>query len=107
MSRSQRQRVAFVLGVGAGDGPARALVERLRAAKIRVGFDERGSGVDFRNQIKDASLLKVNYMALIGRREAEAGTVTLRARGSEKQQATMSADEVIAKLEAEIATRSM
>src|SRR5690349_15080635 len=77
------EQVRVIPMAAEADEAARALVERLEAAGIRAGFDERGSEVDFRNQIKDASLLKVNYMALIGRREAEAGTVTLRARGAE------------------------
>jgi threonyl-tRNA synthetase len=89
------------------DEAARALVATLRAAVLRVGFDERGSAVDFRTQIKDASLLRVNYMALIGRREAEAGTVTLRARGAEKKQVTLTPDEIAAALREEVATRAL
>ncbi|HEU4563293.1 MAG TPA: threonine--tRNA ligase [Gemmatimonadaceae bacterium] len=90
-----------------GEEAARALAKRLAAEGFRVGFDERGAAVDFRNQIKDASLLKVNYMALVGRREAEAGTVALRVRGAEKQQVTLAPEEVIARLREEISTRSL
>ena len=89
------------------DDAARALARRLADRGLRVGFDERGSEVDFRNQIKDASLLKVNYMALIGRREAEAGTVTLRERGAEKQQRTVTPDELLERLTHEVATRAL
>ena len=89
------------------DAAARDLAKQLGDAGVRVGLDARGSEVDFRNQIKDASLLKVNYMALIGRREAEAGTVTVRARGAEKQQETMTPDELLARLRREIATRAL
>ena len=86
------EQVRVIPMTAEADAAARAVFQRLTDAGIRAGFDERGSEVDFRNQIKDASLLKVNYMALIGRREAEAGTVTLRARGAAKQQTTLTVD---------------
>jgi threonyl-tRNA synthetase len=89
------------------EAAARDFAGRLRAAGLRAGLDERGADLDFRNQIKDASLLKVNYMALIGRRETEAGTVTIRARGAEKQQVTMSPDEVVARLVDERDSRAL
>jgi threonyl-tRNA synthetase len=89
------------------DDATRSLARRLATAGIRVGFDERGAEVDYRNQIKDASLLKVNYMALVGRREAEAGTVTVRVRGAEKQQATITGDELVARLRHEIHARAL
>ena len=85
---------------------AAALARRLRESGIRVGYDDRGAQLDFRNQIKDASLLKVNYMALVGRREAEGGTVALRVRGAEKRQVTLSPDELIPRLREEIDTRA-
>jgi threonyl-tRNA synthetase len=88
------------------DDAARSLASRLRAAGLRVGFDERGAAEDYRTQIKDASLLKVNYMAIIGKREADAGTVTLRARGAEKQQSTLPVEDMIARLSAEAASRA-
>ena len=46
-------------------------------------------------------------MAILGKREAEAGTVTLRVRGSEKKQETMSVDAVVAKLKAEAESRAL
>ena len=101
------EQVRVIPMAAEADEAARALAARLRAAGLRVGLDERGSEVDFRNQIKDASLLKVNYMALIGRREAEAGTVTLRARGADKQQTTLGADELVERLRAEVASRAI
>jgi threonyl-tRNA synthetase len=97
-----------VIPIGREAEPAaRALARRLADARIRVGFDERGAELDFRNQIKDASHLKVNYMALIGRREAEAGTVALRVRGAEKRQVTLTPDELVTRLTAEIAARAL
>jgi threonyl-tRNA synthetase len=46
-------------------------------------------------------------MAIIGKREAEAGMVALRFRGSEKKQETISVDALIEQLKAEIATRAL
>ena len=68
---------------------ARAMVAKLKAAGLRVGFDEE-LREDYRERIKTASQMKVPYMAILGKREAESGTVTLRARGAEKAQETMS-----------------
>ncbi|HEY2898015.1 MAG TPA: His/Gly/Thr/Pro-type tRNA ligase C-terminal domain-containing protein, partial [Gemmatimonadaceae bacterium] len=53
------------------------------------------------------SKMKVPYMAIIGKREAEAGMVALRFRGSEKKQETISVDALIERLTAEIATRAL
>ena len=101
------EQVRVIPIVAEAEPAARALAQRLRDAGVRVGYEERGAEVDFRNQIKDASLHKVNYMALIGKREAEAGTVTVRARGAEKQQVTMAPDEMLKGLREELSTRSL
>jgi threonyl-tRNA synthetase len=85
---------------------ARSLVEKFRAAGLRVGFDAK-LREDYRERIKLASQLKVPYMAILGKREAEAGTVTLRARGAEKAQVTMPVEEAVAKLKAEMETRAI
>ena len=50
--------------------------------------------------------MKVPYMAILGKREAESGTVTLRARGAEKTQETMGVDAAVAKLKAEVESRA-
>ena len=84
---------------------ARRLVESARAAGLRVHWDARGAQVDSREQIKEASRLKVPYMALVGRREAEAGTVSLRQRGAEKRQVTLPVDGAIARLREEAESR--
>jgi threonyl-tRNA synthetase len=85
---------------------ARSLVEKLKAAGLRVGFDAE-LREDYRERIKLASQMKVPYMAILGKREAEAGTVTLRARGAEKAQTTMPVDEAVAKLRTEMETRAV
>ncbi len=56
----------------------------LRAAGIRSTLDERSETLGYK--IRDAELMKVPYMAVIGEREAEAGTVAVRRRGAGKKQ---------------------
>jgi threonyl-tRNA synthetase len=85
---------------------ARALVAKLTAAGLRVGFDAE-LREDYRERIKLASQQKVPYMAILGKREAEAGTVTLRVRGSEKKQETMPVDAMVAKLKREAESRAL
>jgi len=84
---------------------ARAMVAKLKAAGLRVGFDEE-LREDYRERIKTASQMKVPYMAILGKREAESGTVTLRARGAEKAQETMTVDAMVEKLAREVAGRT-
>jgi threonyl-tRNA synthetase len=87
--------------------PAAAeLAQKLEAAGIRVGYDAENRE-DYRERIKTASKMKVPYMAILGKREAEAGTVALRFRGSEKKQEIIPVTELIERLTAEIATRAL
>ena len=85
---------------------ARALVAKLTAAGLRVGFDAE-LREDYRERIKAASQMKVPYMAILGKREAEAGTVTLRVRGADKKQETMPVDAMVEKLKHEAETRAL
>ncbi len=78
----------------------------LRAAGLRVGFDP-ASDEDYRVRIREASVLKVPYMAVLGRREAEAGTVTVRQRGQDKRQETMPLDAFVARCVEEVRTRAL
>ena len=82
------------------------VADALRAAGLRVGF-EATSEEDYRVRIREASVLKVPYMAVLGRREAEAGTVTVRRRGQEKRQETMSLDAFVARCAEEVRARAL
>ena len=82
------------------------IAEQLRAAGVRVGYDA-ASNEDYRVRIKTASLMKVPYMAVIGAREAAAGTVTVRVRGAEKAQVTMPVAEFVAKVAEEIRSHAV
>jgi threonyl-tRNA synthetase len=88
------------------DGYAEEVVRALRAAGVRVGYDPEHRK-DYREVIKDASHLKVPYMAVVGRREQEQRTVTLRRRGAEKQQESLGLDALVARLADEIRSRAL
>jgi threonyl-tRNA synthetase len=88
-----------------GDAAAR-VAARLRDAGIRVGYDAEHRE-DYRERIKEASKMKVPYMAIIGKREAEAGTVALRYRGAEKRQETVTTEELVSRLRTEIDRRAL
>jgi threonyl-tRNA synthetase len=58
-------------------------------------------------RIRQAEMLKVPYMAVIGKREAEAGTVAVRVRGEGKKQEVVSVDSFIDRVRGEIAARAL
>src|SRR5437773_499801 len=95
-----------VLPISDAQAPgARALHERLRAAGIRSHFDERNETLNYR--IRDGELQKVPYMAEVGQREAEAGSVAVRGRGAGNKQTVLSIADFVAKLQEEVRTRSL
>lgn len=60
-------------------GAAQQVEERMREAGIRVEPDFRTEKIGYK--IRDAEIQKIPYVAVIGDREAEAGTVSVRSRG--------------------------
>ncbi len=59
---------------------AAQIVRQLRDAGIRAHLDDRKETLNYR--IRDAEMLKVPYMAVIGKREAESNAVAVRVRGA-------------------------
>jgi threonyl-tRNA synthetase len=57
---------------------AQKLETRLREADVRVKTDARNEGIG--HKIRDAQLAKVPYMLILGDKEIEAGTVSVRSR---------------------------
>src|SRR5947208_534883 len=95
-----------VLPISDAQAPgARALHERLRAAGIRSHLDERNETLNYR--IRDGELQKVPYMAVVGQREAEAGSVAARGRGAGNKQTVLSTADFVAKLQEEVRTRAL
>ncbi|MBI2072967.1 MAG: threonine--tRNA ligase [Gemmatimonadetes bacterium] len=84
---------------------ARAMHERLRAAGIRSSVDDRNDTLNYR--VRDGELMKVPYMAVVGQRELEQGTVAVRVRGAGKKQEILPVDQFIARVKGEIATRAL
>ena len=81
-----------------GDDYAGQVATRLRKAGLRVEADLRNEKVGYK--VREHSLAKVPVIAVVGRREAEEGTVALRRLGSDRQ-TVVSLDEAVATLTAE------
>jgi threonyl-tRNA synthetase len=80
------------------------VVEKMKAAGIRAALDTHDT-LNYR--IREAEMMKVPYMAVVGKREAEAGTLAVRTRGAGKKQDVVPVDEFIARVKSEIATRAL
>ena len=77
--------------------------EALRNAKVRCELDDRNEKIGY--MIREAQVVgRVPYMVIIGQQEAENGTVSIRNRDT-AQTETMTLDEFIAKITAEIQSR--
>jgi threonyl-tRNA synthetase len=84
---------------------ARDLASRLKSAGIRAHVDDRHETLNYR--IREGEMQKVPYMAVIGQREAEAGTVALRVRGTGKKQDVIPVDELMARVVDRVRTRAL
>ena len=84
---------------------ARAVAERLKAAGIRVHVDDRGETLNYR--IREAEVNKIPYMAIVGQREADAGTVAVRTRGAGKKQDIIPVEEFETQLREHIASKAL
>ena len=76
-----------------------SVVDKLRAAGLRVEADLRNEKINYK--VREHSLAKVPLLLVVGKREAEEGTVALRRLGSDEHQKVMSLDEAIAMFAAE------
>ncbi|MXP10669.1 threonine--tRNA ligase [Pseudoblastomonas halimionae] len=81
--------------VSDADDYAKEAVAKLEAAGIRVESDLRNEKINYK--VREHSLAKVPHLLVVGKREAEEGTVAVRTLG-EKEQRVMSLDEAIAML---------
>jgi threonyl-tRNA synthetase len=86
-------------------GYAQSVVDRLRELGIRAEADARSETLNYR--IREAEMLKIPYMAVVGRREAEGQTVALRARGQGKKQEVLRVSDLVDRLKNEIETRAV
>lgn len=83
---------------------AREIMEKLDAKGIRCELDDRSEKTGFK--IRAAQMEKVPYMIIVGDKDVEAGTVSVRSRKNGDEGAT-TVDEFVARIEKEIAEKSL
>ena len=83
---------------------AEGLLERLKALNIRAEIDERNEKIGYK--IRQAQLEKIPYMLVIGAKEVEEGTISVRS-GRKGDLGAMTVDAFIAKALEEIATKAI
>ena len=81
--------------VSDADGYAQDVTAKLKAAGVRVETDLRNEKINYK--VREHSLKKIPHLLVVGKREAEEGTVAIRTLGAEHQK-VMSLDEAIAML---------
>ncbi len=84
---------------------AREVTDRMKRAGIRARLDDRSDTLNYR--IREGELGKIPYMAVLGKREAEAGTLAIRVRGTGKKQEVVSTESFIERVVSEIKSRAL
>ncbi len=79
---------------------ARKVFQRFREAGIRAGLDDGNQTLNYR--IRQGEVEKIPYMAVVGQREADAGTVAVRVRGAGNKQEIVPVEEFLARVSGEI-----
>jgi len=85
--------------VSDADDYAREVAAKLGAAGLRVETDLRNEKINYK--VREHSLAKVPLLLVVGKREAEEGTVALRRLGSDEHQKMMSLDQAAEMIAAE------
>jgi threonyl-tRNA synthetase len=85
--------------VSDADSWAETVAARLRAAGIRVETDLRNEKINYK--VREHSLRKVPNLLVVGKREAEEGTVALRPLGADARQEVLALDSLAERLAAE------
>ena len=83
---------------------AKEIAEKCEAAGLRVELDMRNEKIGYK--LREARNERVSYICVIGEREAEAGTLSVRST-KVGELGTMSADEFIEKLVEEVRTKAV
>jgi threonyl-tRNA synthetase len=84
---------------------ARRVGAELKAAGLRVHVDDRGETLNYR--IREAEVQKVPYMAVVGQREADAGTVAVRVRGAGNKQEVLPVPAFVARVVDKAKTKAL
>ncbi|MDP1889511.1 MAG: threonine--tRNA ligase [Gemmatimonadaceae bacterium] len=83
---------------------AAEVTRRMKDAGIRAHL---ATDESLNYRIRQAEVMKVPYMAVIGKREAEAGTIAVRVRGEGKKQEVVTVESFIERVRSEIAARAL
>jgi threonyl-tRNA synthetase len=92
------RQVVVATIVSEADDYAREVVQRLEGVGLRAGADLRNEKINYK--VREHSLAKVPVMLVVGRREAEEKTISLRRLGS-KDQSVISLDQAVRDLAGE------
>jgi len=85
--------------VSDADDYAREVVGKLQAAGLRAEADLRNEKINYK--VREHSLAKVPLLLVVGKREAEEGTVAVRRLGSDEHQKVIGLDEAVTLFAAE------
>ncbi len=88
----------------ANNATAEALVAKFKAEGIRVEFDGRNEKISYK--VREHMNAKVTYVGIIGNKEQEDGTITVRRLGINTQE-TFAVDEFLSKMKEEIKSRAL
>lgn len=84
---------------------AKEVYEKLKAAGLRAELDDRNEKIGYK--VREAQLQKIPYMLVVGDRERQDATVSVRSRREENKAIVMGIDEFIAKAKEEVDTKSL
>lgn len=82
---------------------AREMIDKLQAAGIRCELDDRSEKIGFK--IRSAQMEKIPYMILVGDKDIEAGTISVRSRKNGDEGAT-TIEEFVARITEEINSKA-
>ena len=82
---------------------AREMIAKLQAVGVRCELDDRSEKIGFK--IRSAQMEKIPYMILVGDKDIEAGTISVRSRKNGDEGAT-SIDDFIARITEEIDSKA-
>ena len=84
---------------------ARDVAAKLRAEGFRVHLDEQAG--DLRNRVKEAQQRRANYMLVVGDKEAAAGSVSVRRRGSRDEERGVAFDAFLERVRKERESKAL
>ena len=85
--------------VSDADAYAGEVAGKLAAAGIRVETDLRNEKINYK--VREHSLAKVPLLLVVGKREADEGTIAIRRLGSDEHQKMMTLDAAVAMMQSE------